>query len=397
MIYFVVFIYLFFCVIIYDVYEKKRYFMFHYVVLFLFFTLIAGLRWRLGVDTINYMNSYTYDMVPLSQLSIEYVLDSNYQPFWVLLNSFCKSFGDFTLLQILVSSFFHFSVFCFFYQFSKKKFTALAIYFLYKYFYFSMEIMRESLSIACFLFGIIYLNKNAILKYYLWVLCAFMFHFFSLFLFIIPFVFVNNISLIKKIFCIISVSFLWLVFKEQILTFFINIVPISIGDKLLKYILSEQFGSNTWRISGFLYNLFSLFVIICFSFLCWRKKIIKVFDLKENIWHGCILLYSIFLILSINMAIVMRFSNYMYIIVVLLYSSCLYAVNFNRISKVVFISICLFFMFGFRISMLMRSERIFDEYKLRIHYYAEFYPYTSVFDKKEPLERKILHTYWGDK
>lgn len=54
-------------------------------------------------------------------------------------------------------------------------------------------------------------------------------------------------------------------------------------------------------------------------------------------------------------------------------------------------------MFGLRIYMLARPERVFDDYKLRIHGYAEFFPYTSVFDKDEPLERSILHSYWGDK
>ena len=70
MIYFVVFLYLLFGVIIYDTYEKKRYFKFHYAVLYVLFTLIAGVRWRLGVDTVNYMHYFAYDMLPLSELSL---------------------------------------------------------------------------------------------------------------------------------------------------------------------------------------------------------------------------------------------------------------------------------------------------------------------------------------
>ena len=53
MIYFIVFAYLLICVIVYDVYEKKLYLKSHYIVLYLLFTLVAGLRWQLGMDTVN--------------------------------------------------------------------------------------------------------------------------------------------------------------------------------------------------------------------------------------------------------------------------------------------------------------------------------------------------------
>ena len=91
MIYFIVFFYLLFCVIRYDVYEKQRYFKFHYIALFVLFSLIAGLRWRLGVDTVKYMNDFQYEMVSLTQLNLKYIIESRYQPFWVLLNAFCEA------------------------------------------------------------------------------------------------------------------------------------------------------------------------------------------------------------------------------------------------------------------------------------------------------------------
>lgn len=395
MIYFAVFIYLFLCVIIYDVCEKKRYFLFHYIVLFLFFTLIAGLRWRLGVDTVNYMYSFTYDVVSLSELSFEYIFESKYQPFWVLLNVFCKSVGDFTLLQMIVSSFFHLSVFSFFYRCCKKPFTALAIYFLYSYFYYSMEIMRESLAIACFLFGIMCLNKKSMFGYYIWTLCAFMFHLFAFFLFIIPLFFTEKISLNMKMFLTIFVPVLWLLFKDQILNLCINLAPASVSNKLIGYILFSRFGTSLLNINGLLYNMFPLFIITLFFFLI-KREYKHLFNLNESVWTGCVLLYYIFLILSSNMYILIRFSNYMYMVVVVLYSSYLYLIRFNRVSQTLFIFVCFSLMLGIRSYVMMQPERIFDDYKLRIHVYAEYYPYTSVFEKNEPLERTIIHSYWGD-
>ena len=131
MIYLFIFMYLLICVILYDVYERKLHLRANYIVLYFLFTLIAGLRWRLGVDTVNYMNFFQYEMPPLSQLSIEYITESRYQPFWLLLNAVCKGLGSFTLVQIFVSAFFHASVFCFLCKSCTKPFTVLTIYYLY--------------------------------------------------------------------------------------------------------------------------------------------------------------------------------------------------------------------------------------------------------------------------
>lgn len=54
--------YLLICVILYDVYERKLHLRANYIVLYFLFTLIAGLRWRLGVDTVNYMNFFQYEI-----------------------------------------------------------------------------------------------------------------------------------------------------------------------------------------------------------------------------------------------------------------------------------------------------------------------------------------------
>lgn len=62
MIYLFIFMYLLICVILYDVYERKLHLRANYIVLYFLFTLIAGLRWRLGVDTVNYMNFFQYEI-----------------------------------------------------------------------------------------------------------------------------------------------------------------------------------------------------------------------------------------------------------------------------------------------------------------------------------------------
>ena len=64
--------YLLICVILYDVYERKLHLRANYIVLYFLFTLIAGLRWRLGVDTVNYMNFFQYEMPTLQSPDISH-------------------------------------------------------------------------------------------------------------------------------------------------------------------------------------------------------------------------------------------------------------------------------------------------------------------------------------
>ena len=64
------------------------------------------------------------------------------------------------------------------------------------------------------------------------------------------------------------------------------------------------------------------------------------------------------------------------------------------------IAIFLLFLILFcgRLYYVMKPYRIFDDYNLKIHRCAEFYPYTSIFNKdSEPYERTLLHNYWGDR
>ena len=74
MIYLFIFMYLLICVILYDVYERKLHLRANYIVLYFLFTLIAGLRWRLGVDTVNYMNFFQYEMAPKIAIAITVTL-----------------------------------------------------------------------------------------------------------------------------------------------------------------------------------------------------------------------------------------------------------------------------------------------------------------------------------
>lgn len=62
-----------------------------YKLLLVALVLVAGLRWRLGVDTPNYIFSFYYTIPVFRHLTFEDI-DAT-KPMWILLNSIVKSLG----------------------------------------------------------------------------------------------------------------------------------------------------------------------------------------------------------------------------------------------------------------------------------------------------------------
>ena len=388
MIYFVVYIYLLLMVIRYDVLGKKQGFLWNYIFLFLVLTFVAGFRYRLGTDTIGYFYSFNYDTLPLSYLKMEDVFQSKNQPFWVILCSFCKSFGNFVLLQVLVSLLSNSSIFYFVFKVSKKPFTVILIYYLLNYIYFSMEILRESLAIGCFLFAIIQMNRKRYLNSYMWMISAFMFHFYALFLLFIPICMYRNVSF-KKISILVFVIFLCMIFKEDVIGSLVAILPLDISYKLLQYSQSEFYMESEVNIIGvfFKFILPSCFVVLFLFFYKHREH--DIILLRENIWKPLILLYLVFLFTTTKMPITERFSNYFFLIAALLFASCFYLFPFTNRSKILLISVVSVLILAYQVNVMTKIDPL-----VGVPNYARYYPYSSVFDKNESEERKIYNNYW---
>ena len=92
MIYFFLYAYILVCALYHDVYGHKRYFRFNYGFLYILFVLVAGLRYRLGTDTVGYMNTFDHEVLPLGQMDFEYVFS---RPFRRKCSSFVPRFAFF--------------------------------------------------------------------------------------------------------------------------------------------------------------------------------------------------------------------------------------------------------------------------------------------------------------
>ena len=157
---------------------------FHFRLAFLILVALMAFRYRVGGDTIRYMASYENMYGTIDSFDI----GSRLQPLWLLLNNFLHSISPkFLLFQIVHVLFINTVFFSFFKKYSKYLFVAIFLYYIYPYFIFNMEVIRESFAIAFFLLSIDACLRKRWLIYYLYIAIAFLFHAGAIFLIIVPF------------------------------------------------------------------------------------------------------------------------------------------------------------------------------------------------------------------
>ncbi len=170
----------------YDLFGAKRGQKVVIGILFIYLTLMIGLRYAVGSDTLNYMGDYQW-RVPLSEWTPN-LLD-RFQPGYVFLCALGKSISpEFYVFQLIHVILLNLLLFTFIYRNAEYKFSAyLCVYYLC-YMNFAVEILRESLAVMIFLFNYNNLHEGKLWRYYLGVLLGCLFHVSSIFLVVLPFI-----------------------------------------------------------------------------------------------------------------------------------------------------------------------------------------------------------------
>ena len=152
--------------------SKSSWLFFEWVVL----VLLAGLRYKVGGDTIWYYESFA-NAPTISELSVSYFIDSEYNFLWIILTAVCKTiYPDFVSFQIVHAIIVNTAFFMFFKRYIKKVFLAVLIYFVFYFFKYNTEILRASLAVSVFLFSFKYLENKNWSKYLLCAVIAMGFH-----------------------------------------------------------------------------------------------------------------------------------------------------------------------------------------------------------------------------
>lgn len=219
------------------------------VIIFLYLTLLFGLRYRVGIDTLNYMK--LNDILPsLSEINVVNFFSLGLEPFYVILTAICKEISDeFFVLQIAHAIILNFCIIIFFRRHCVNPFSALFWYAVLYALYFSTEIVREGIAISIFLLNYDNLANRNIRRYYLFSVCSILFHMSALITLIFPFCL--NLRLDRKFFfIIIIVSIIVVPCAEYFSQYFTADIFADRVDKYINLANSNRLNFN-WVIFAF--------------------------------------------------------------------------------------------------------------------------------------------------
>lgn len=173
-------------IIQYDFGGHKKYRKIVWYFLFVYIVLLIGLRYRVGIDTLNYMLSY--DEIPTISSFKMSDFTLGYQPFYLLLCVMARSISsEFFVFQLLHALILNLCVFSFIKKYSEKRFIGLFFYFIMYFLYFNTEIMKESLAVAVLLVNYRSLKEQRWFRFFMGIFVAMMFHVSAVIVVLFPF------------------------------------------------------------------------------------------------------------------------------------------------------------------------------------------------------------------
>lgn len=346
------------------------------------FIALAGFRYKVGGDTLAYME-YFKDIPFIWQLNKFNFSQAEYEPLWIFFSSLSKSIiNDFTLFQILHAAFINIVIFRFIKQNTVYRFTTILLYYLFFYAFFDMEIMRESIAVCIFILGYPYFKQKRWLKFYIYVLLAVLFHSSAIILCIFPFM--RNLK-----FKPLPIILLGSVFVVIIL------IPDAFKTLLTFFIFDERVSSHFTMYSNIKLNIHGLFemlliyVLVPMFFIYLSRNKLP----HKSVFHELYFTYFFLAIISTGFSGFARFIDYLTPMMAIYFAILLnkiyrdkYYMPFKRI--VVTSLILLAFLPKL---VYYYTDTSYITYGTR--QYDRWYPYCSVFDKKENYKREEL--YYG--
>lgn len=392
-------IFLLYCTYKYDykgvVRHKTQSFYFCMIILI----AVAGLRYRIGVDTIRY--EFYFDLIPeLSKLTWDdiFLNITRADPLYVILTSLSKTVYDqFWFMQLVHAIIVNSIFFRFVKSNTKNIFFAILCYYSMLYLNFMCEVMRESMAVSMFLLAWEYYKVNKWSRYYFYCILAVLFHSSALVTFLLPLfelpLLVRVTNFLKKHYVItlilvfIAGSALQAVLFDY-LSIFDNFQ--SVSEKVERYARKDTAGA-TFNLNGIIssfikYIIYSIVTI----------NIIKRDKENTEKLEFMVLVCVTFAILTIPITILYRFNNYFFPFVIIVLSNVLFRPNIyllgikmhvKKFTTWMLLLFPLFFMYFY--------EYTGDVGQTNLKNYMRYYPYESVISPKKNLNREQLFIYYN--
>ena len=315
-------------------YMSKSFRLLCYCGIFIYIVLLFGLRYRVGIDTFNYMSSYS-NLPNWSDFSDIDWSQSRFEPGYMLICMICRSFtSEFWLAQLVMAGITNICMALFLYRYCSNPFVGTMAYFVLAMLYFSTEIMRESAAIGIFLLNWKNLYYGKIRKYYFLCLLSISFHFSAIITLFFPLVHFLRINALYISICV-GCIFIAPIFDtlNQLLT-----IP-SIANRIDAYLLQAEGVNLNFRLFFLIYLAIPAVSVILLSYKKSKETIMTKFVLLHILL--CCGVFAVPIIFS-------RFANYSLPFVIVSIANLLSQINlkiYTRVALFIFMisSQCLYY------------------------------------------------------
>lgn len=388
-IYILLLIYLTCLFYVYDIKSFRKNKTLHYVLSCIILILVAGFRYRVGLDTIAYMRSFESPYYP-SLADFSFSGDYGGDIGWVFINAFAKSVGGgFYTVQFVQAIIVNVAVFWFIKRHSPKPFMAILLFFMFQWWNYCFEAMRESISIAFYLFALdALITENSLKKYYLRVWPAALVHTFGFVTFIFPLI---KCIKVNKYLPIIIVVFLGVFLSiGDILTELVigmDGMDSMVASKATKYIESDIYGVSNLSLAGIASLVVSRIIPMVYLIYVLHKDN----DSSSKTFIPYLICYILVVILRIEVPIFFRFYNYFEVMMIIAMTQAVSVKHIrNRQVMTSLAWIMILFMVFIRTYELTKPETDSDVYKT----YNRYVPYNSIFTQDYNEESEYGFRYF---
>ena len=399
MVYFIVLAILMYCIYTYDYKKKKVGDMVFYITICVFLIAIAGLRYRIGGDSIAYESSYR-TLKPLYELSSFKFSILRWEPGFIVFASIPKSFSpDFTLFQLFHATVVNSIVFWFAAKNTNNKFIAVTLYAVCLYLNLNTEVLRESLAVCCFLLGWPFFRSGKWYFYYPLMLLAITFHISASITLFLPLFTLPGIRRAFRLgFMTIIVCCVILVVGYLIQRKFYNIIQLmnineTFTDRAQQY-SKISYGGMTLNFIGIIeHAIKSIFIpVLALYFMRFRLKNLgdpvatKRFEKLEII----VVTGIYFAVGTMILFIAGRFNNYVAMFNYVLIASCFFSTVKIKMKRIRFQPTTWFVIFIFILAINFKAYFASTYGSESNKRYMLYYPYSSRLAPEEDPDREEI-------
>ncbi len=402
MIYLIIFLLFIFLSYYYDYRGKTKNKQLWYILSLLLLILLAGLRYRLGVDSIRYESSFA-STPDLFDLTLSYIKNSRFAVGYILLTSLCRTISsDFIVMQLFHAVIVNSLIFNFFKHNTRNVFFAITVYFVFLYLNFMCEVMRESLAVAVFLVSWKYFVRKSWIRYYICCLISFSFHVSAIITFILPILYlptIRNLFVIRKrtIFVLCAIFIIVSAIQMTFFNIMQGLITIDSVTERMETYSNTDLSSNRLNINGIISVVirFIIYPILLKHYT--RKGRPAVGNDSEKMVEFMVSICMIMAVLCIPIAIFYRYNNYFFPFEIIFVSSCAFKsikpkLTIHRAYKKLSFSIwLLFFLPWFGLQIYDLNARVG---KSNLREWMRYIPYSTKIVPQKDNNREAVYRYY---